>query len=155
MILVKSKERIRFVRFAIVGSVGAIIDFGVFNILTILMSYFRENAVYAQGISFILAVISNFTWNRLWTYPDSRSKSLRRQWTQFLIVSIIGLTVRTPLFIWLEEVLLRFFSEIWPRGGLFSPLFIAHNASLAIVIGIVLTWNFFANRFWTYNDVTV
>jgi len=154
MILVKSKERIRFVRFAIVGSIGAVIDFGFFNLLTLFISYFRENAVFAQGISFILAVSSNFTWNRLWTYPDSRSKSVGHQWTQFLIVSMIGLTIRTPLFIWLEEILLRFFSNAWVSSFV-SPRFVAHNTSLGIVILIVLTWNYFANRFWTYNDITV
>ena len=153
MIIANTKERTRFFRFAIVGSIGAIIDFGVFNLLTVMLVFFRQNAVFAQGISFILAVVSNFTWNRLWTYPDSRSKPLGRQWTQFLIVSVIGLTIRTPLFIWLEETLLEYFSSLWMTNGLLTPLFVAHNASLAIVIGVVLTWNFFANRFWTYNDV--
>ena len=70
MILTNAKERSRFIRFAIVGAAGAVIDFGVFNFLTNLVGYFKENVVWASVISFILAVISNFTWNRLWTYPD-------------------------------------------------------------------------------------
>ena len=153
MIIANTKERVRFFRFAIVGSIGAAIDFGVFNILTTTALYFRENAVFAQGISFILAVVSNFTWNRYWTYPDSRSKSVSRQWVQFLVVSLIGLTIRTPIFVWLENVLLRLFSGMWTKGP-FTPLFVAHNAALAIVIGIVMIWNFIANRYWTYNDVS-
>ena len=90
MILTNAKERSRFIRFAIVGAAGAVIDFGVFNFLTNLVGYFKENVVWASVISFILAVISNFTWNRLWTYPDSRSKPLARQLTQFVAVSVIG-----------------------------------------------------------------
>ncbi len=152
MILTNTRERTRFFRFAIVGAVGAVIDFGVFNILTHFVSYFRDNAVFAQAISFTLAVFSNFTWNRLWTYPDSRSKPIMRQWVQFAVVSVIGLTIRTPIFLWLEGLLIRTFSG-WFTKGAVTPIVIAHNAALAIVIGTVMVWNFFANRYWTYNDV--
>jgi putative flippase GtrA len=30
---------------------------------------------------------------------------------------------------------------------------IGHNAALAVAIGIVMLWNYFANRYWTYNDI--
>lgn len=152
MILTNTRERTRFLRFAIVGAIGAVIDFGVFNLLTHSIPYFRDNAVFAQAISFTLAVFSNFTWNRLWTYPDSRSKPIMRQWTQFAIVSVIGLTIRTPIFLWLEGLLIRIFTGWFPKG-VATPIVIAHNAALAIVIGTVMIWNFIANRYWTYNDV--
>ena len=153
MILSNQRERVRFFRFAIVGAIGAVIDFGVFNLLTQTNSYFMENAVAASVISFILAVISNFSWNRLWTYPDSRSKPLARQGLQFVIISVIGLAIRTPLFAWLEIVLNDRLSPIIPIDFSLAPLTIAHNLSLAIVIVVVMIWNFFANRFWTYNDI--
>lgn len=153
MILSNTKERARFARFAVVGVIGAVIDFGVFNLLTTLSIFFKQNAVYAQAISFTLAVISNFTWNRFWTYPDSRSKPIQRQLFQFLVVSFAGLAIRTPVFAWLEKVLTRSFETTW-HGSFLTPVFVAHNLSLAIVIGIVMIWNFLVNRFWTYNDVS-
>jgi len=152
MILTNAKERTRFFRFAIVGAAGAVIDFGVFNILTLMVAFFKQNAVWASVISFILAVVSNFTWNRLWTYPDSRSKSMARQLTQFVAVSLIGLLIRTPLFAWLEKVLTSFLAERWTYK-IVTPVTVAHNLSLATVILIVMIWNFIANRYWTYNDV--
>ena len=72
MILTENKERVRFLKFATVGAMGAVIDFGVMNMMTHL---FDMKLVYAGTISFICAVISNFTLNRYWTYPDSRSTS--------------------------------------------------------------------------------
>lgn len=153
MILSSTKERVRFFRFAVVGAVGAVIDFGVFNLLTNLIGFFKNNAVYATVISFILAVFSNYYWNRVWTYPDSRSKPVRRQIFQFFLVSVIGLTIRTPMFAGLEKVLIQFFSSWW-HWNLLSPVFLAHNLSLAIVILVVMVWNFVANRYWTYNDVS-
>jgi len=152
MILTNAKERSRFIRFAIVGAIGAVIDFGVFNFLTNLVDFFKENVVWASVISFILAVISNFTWNRLWTYPDSRSKPVSRQLTQFVTVSLIGLLIRTPLFSFLEKALTQFFTGRWSFKPL-TPVIAAHNLALAIVILIVMIWNFIANRYWTYNDV--
>lgn len=154
MILSNAKERVRFIRFAIVGSIGAVIDFGIFNLLTNLIAFFKSNAVLATVISFVLAVFSNYYWNRVWTYPDSRSKPVGRQVAQFFVVSLIGLAVRTPLFAGLEKVLIRFFSSWW-HWEIASPVFIAHNTALAIVIGVVMIWNFIANRYWTYNDVSV
>ena len=152
MILTNPKERSRFIRFAIVGAIGAVIDFSVFNFLTNLVGFFKENVVLASVISFILAVVSNFTWNRLWTYPDSRSKAIGRQLTQFVAVSVIGLLIRTPLFSFLEKALTQFFTGRWTFKPL-TPVIIAHNLALAIVILIVMVWNFIANRYWTYNDV--
>jgi putative flippase GtrA len=29
----------------------------------------------------------------------------------------------------------------------------AKNATLALAIGVVMLWNFFVNRYWTYNDI--
>ena len=81
-ILTNPRERTRFFRFAIVGIIGAIVDFGVMNLL---VGIFRFPLVLAGTISFIAAIISNFIWNRYWTYPDSRSKSVFRQLIEFAI----------------------------------------------------------------------
>ncbi len=109
-------------------------------------------AVPASVISFILAVVSNFIWNRYWTYPDSRSKTVTRQIVQFVLVSLVGLIIRTPLFAYLELLLVPLAEKYLP-GAPFTPLTIGHNVSLAIAIVVVMLWNFVANRYWTYSDV--
>jgi putative flippase GtrA len=38
-------------------------------------------------------------------------------------------------------------------GKSLTPEFLARNVTLAIAVGIVMLWNFFMNRYWTYNDV--
>lgn len=150
MIINNPQERGRFIRFAVVGIIGAVVDFGTFNLLTL---FTPMQAVWASVLSFIAAVISNFMWNRFWTYPDSRSKSVSQQMTQFSLVSVIGLAIRTPLFAGLEKVLVRGIAGILPKSFFFSSTFIGHNLALAFAILVVMMWNFFANRFWTYNDV--
>ena len=147
-LLKNSIERKRFVRFAIVGIIGSIVDFGVFNLLSIV---FLIPAVIASVISFILAVISNFIWNRLWTYPETRNIRVLKQLTQFSIVSLMGLLIRTPLFAWMEKVLIPIAEKFIPN--ILTPTIIGHNLALAIAIGVVLLWNYFANRLWTFKSV--
>ena len=152
-IITNPRERGRFLRFAVVGVIGTVVDFGTFNLLTFFVGM---AAVYAQAISFGCAVISNFTWNRFWTYPDSRSKKILKQLIQFFFVSVIGLTIRTPIFLFVEAPLTRLFETMdWIYGVMpfLLPVWLGHNFSLALAVVIVMMWNFFVNRFWTYGDV--
>jgi len=144
-------ERGRFLRFAVVGVIGAVVDFGTFNILE---SLFHVAPVIASIVSFSAAIISNFLWNRFWTYPDSRSKPITQQLVQFAIISVMGLLIRTPIFAFMDHRLIALFHNrqipSLSSGQLES---LAHNFALALAVGIVMFWNFFINRFWTYNDV--
>ena len=150
MILTNKRERTRFFRFAIVGIIGAMIDFGILNLLH---KAFGIPVLVAQAVSFSTAVISNFTWNRLWTYPESRARPISKQLAQFAVVSVIGLGIRTLIFDVLDTALTSLSQNIFPSGFFIPPDVIGYNASLAIVIIIILFWNFFVNRFWTYNGI--
>ncbi len=143
-------ERTRFIKFAIVGALGALIDFGVMNLLVWLV---KSTLVLAGSISFICAVISNFTWNRFWTYPESRTKHVVGQLVQFTIVNAIGLVIRVPILKLGEPVLDRILENSSLNLLATSHTFISHNATLALAIGIVMLWNYFVNRYWTYNDI--
>lgn len=149
MILTNPKELTRFLRFAAVGALGAVVDFSIFNLLA---WGFHLAEIPASIISFVAAVTSNFLWNRFWTYPDSRSKNLGHQISQFFFVNLIGLLIRTPIFAGLENPLGNLFARI-PTLSSFHPERLGHNAALAVAVGIVMLWNFFVNRHWTYNDV--
>jgi putative flippase GtrA len=108
----------------------------------------------AGTISFIAAILSNFTWNRYWTYPDSRSKPISSQLVQFALVSIIGLAIRVPILALLEPIIESLFIQMnLGIAGLLSANRLADNITLAIAVVIVMFWNFFANRYWTYGDV--
>jgi len=150
-IVTNDKERQRFLKFAFVGVIGAIIDFGTFNLFT---SGFKINPIVSSVVSFSAAVVSNFTWNRYWTYPDSRSKKIIRQLSEFLVINLVGLGIRTPIFAILESKLPEFISRIpiYPINH-FDPRFLGHNISLAISVIVVMFWNFYVNRYLTYNDI--
>ena len=149
-IIINSQERTRFLKFSVVGVIGAIVDFGVMNLLVALLG---APLVIAGTISFIVAIFSNFIWNRYWTYPDSRSKPIIRQILEFTVVSVIGMAIRIPILALLEPVITRFFSRLPYEIPYYSVKLISYNVTLAIAVLIVLFWNFFVNRYWTYSDV--
>jgi putative flippase GtrA len=131
-----------------VGLIGAVIDFGIMNILT---RIFSASLTLAGSISFICAVVSNFIWNRHWTYPDSRSRSFIKQLAMFFIVNFVGIAIRIPILRFVEPPVLKLLQGM---GVYFlSSNFIAKNITLAIAMGVVMLWNFFVNRYWTYNDI--
>jgi putative flippase GtrA len=150
MILLKNgKERERFLKFAAVGVIGAVIDFGMMNLLTQVAGMLL---VAAGTISLVCAVTSNFIWNRYWTYPDSRSRPLARQLIMFFAVNIAGVVIRIPILHFIESPMIRMMERMNFRTPL-SPEFLAKNLTLALAVGIVMLWNFFVNRYWTYNDI--
>lgn len=150
MILTDSRERTRFFKFAFVGAIGAAIDFGVMNLLSHVI--LELPLVFAGSISFICAVISNFTWNRYWTYPESRSRPLLSQLGMFFAVNTAGMLIRIPILHYLEPPLLQFVEDSFHTTYLTAE-FYAKNLTLATAVGIVMLWNYFVNRYWTYNDI--
>jgi putative flippase GtrA len=149
MILTETKERVRFMKFAVVGTIGAVVDFGIANLLA---HFFNMPLVYAGTISFICAIISNFLFNRYWTYPDSRSRHLLHQLGMFVLVSAAGIAIRIPILHFVEPPLENAFKNMMHVSTSLVDL-LARNLTLAIAVGVVMIWNFFVNRYWTYNDV--
>lgn len=157
IILTNENERRRFLRFVMVGAFGFFVDFGIYNLMLALLpeeAIFLSKVVIAGVVSFGAAILSNFIWNRYWTYPDSRSKPIVGQLAQFGFISILGLGIRVPLLWALEKPLTNLFAILPLPLPEAMVDFLAHNTELAIAVGVVMFWNFFANRYWTYNDVT-
>jgi putative flippase GtrA len=152
----RKQELIRFIKFCGVGTLGAAIDFGLLNLLVQVAGFPKA---LANACSFSVAVISNFTWNRLWVYPETRGEPLRKQFVQFAAVNVVGLLLNTGIFTASDSWLLGesgLLAE--PTAALAQLLGVEHaslalNGAKAIATGIVLFWNFLANRLWTFRHV--
>lgn len=121
----------QFVKFAIVGAIGTVIDIGILYFLHEIVGL---NLYLANAISFSCAVVSNYTWNSIWTFGD-QEREHSRQLVQFIVISVVGLI--------LSSVLLFFFHDIMGLYYLFAK---------CLAILIVLFWNFSANRYWTFRQ---
>lgn len=161
----KAKELERFLKFAIVGVSGAVIDFGILIVLqaTALPPTHVINVVIATVIAFTSAVISNFIWTRYWVYPESRNTPIRKQLAQFTTISVIGGAGRT---LWIALMYYQIGHLLMPVAlpfiQIFRPGYLPSTTAeekLGTIIAqmiamvVVMLWNFFANRYWTYRDV--
>ncbi len=132
------RELARFVKFATVGVIGTVVDFSVLNTLILRFGFTK---FWGNTCSFTAAVVSNFIWNRLWTFPESRARGLVPQLVQFALVSVGGYVINQVIFLGLDRVYLH----TWGTLG--------YNVSKAVATLVVLFWNFGINRVWTYRGI--
>jgi putative flippase GtrA len=154
----KHKEVERFLKFAVVGAIGAIIDLGLTNLLLHFVLHPQHGddrpVQIATAIGFVTAVMSNFIFNRFWTYPDSRTRPIAAQLTQFFMVNSVGLGIRELVVTLLNTPFATLLKNV-AGNRLNSDMQVRLGANMAIMValGIVMMWNFLVNRYWTYNDV--
>jgi putative flippase GtrA len=131
-----NKELERFSRFLAVGAVGTLLDFSLLTLLKLA----GLPTLLANSLSFTAGLINNFTWNRLWTFSDTIQPNWRRQLAQFTTVSLVGLALSNIIVLSLENILGSLFG--YPEWGYLPAKIIA--------TGVVVFWNYFANRMWTF-----
>jgi putative flippase GtrA len=143
-------NRKRFFRFAVVGVSGTIVDYSIFFLLSRLFGFPKNISL---TFSFIVAVINNFSLNRIWTYPESKEKNFLDQIIKFTLVSIVGLLIRNNIFPLIDNPLITISSLYIGPQFFIKPDLIGDILALGIITIIVLFWNYFINRIWTYKDI--
>ncbi|MFH0853264.1 MAG: GtrA family protein [bacterium] len=122
----------QFIKFCIVGVGNTIADFVVYFALTRYLGIFY---LVANFISFITAATLSFVLNKFWTFRDNRRHAIKGQYAKFLLVSTIGAV--------LAEATLFLFVHYFSVNDLIAKLLVA---------GIIVFWNFFANKYWTFRQ---
>ncbi len=120
----------KFIKFGLVGFSGLFIDFGTTYIAKEKLNIPKY---VANAIGFTFAASSNYFFNRIWTFQSNNPK-IMVEFTEFFVISVIGLGISTLL--------------LWILVSKFKV-----NFYLAKVFAIVLVtlWNFLANAFITFN----
>ena len=122
-----------FILFLIIGGIGTIINAGfVYLFVDVFHFYFMFGAI----LSLIIALTSNYTMNRIWTFPNSPENFFFRGLLKYYIASSIGSIINLIcLFILVQ------FMNIWIIFG------------VIISTSISALWNYFSNKKWTFQEV--
>jgi dolichol-phosphate mannosyltransferase len=135
----RSGEMLRFLKFALVGGSGVLVNEGTRLILTRYagLAYPYDNI--AQPIGIELSIITNFLLNNYFTFRDRRGKGASvfvKRLVKFNIVSLVGAAIQIAIY-----NVLRYAGWIEPPWD-----------SLANLLGIIIAmaWNFFSNSWWTW-----
>lgn len=128
----------QFVKYATAGFANTAVDFGVLNLLMWMTNIYSGKTIFLlNSISFLVAVIHSYIWNKFWTFK-STEKNIAGQFLQFLIVSLIGIVINGAI--------------VYTITTLVSPMFnlssIAWANSAKVLATIVsLIWNFVGYKF--------
>ncbi|MFZ2226323.1 MAG: GtrA family protein [Candidatus Moraniibacteriota bacterium] len=132
----------QIVKFVIVGGINTGIDFLVLNIEMALTGITSGlGMLVLNTISFSVATTNSFFMNKRWTFEDKGASQEGVKFSQFLLVSIIGIIINTG-------VVYLITSFTTPLFGL-SPQLWANVAKL-LATGISLVWNFIGYKFFVF-----
>lgn len=122
---------VKFLKFCIVGFSGLFIDFSVTYVFK---EKLKANKFLANSIGFVLGATNNYFINKLWTFDD-HSTNYGLQFTQFFLISLVGLGLNTFIIYLLHR--LKGINFYWAK---FAASF------------LVAFWNFGANQYFTFNQ---
>lgn len=124
-------------RFIVVGGLNTFLDFAVLNFL-IASSGIASGFGFSffKGISFLIAVINSYFWNKHWTFEIKANG--RTEFIQFGVVSTIGLFINVGIASFIVNA-------INPVGNI-TPVIWANIATLIAVAGSQI-WNFLGYKF--------
>jgi dolichol-phosphate mannosyltransferase len=122
-----SRARLQFMRFCLVGASGFAINLVVYAAMLAVGLHY----LVAATVSFVVAALSNFLWNRAWTFEARRGRWFG-QCSRALLVS--GLSLGLNQFFLLALVAAD----------------ASHLEAQAIAILLVTPFSFAANKVWAF-----
>ncbi|MBS1716946.1 MAG: YqeG family HAD IIIA-type phosphatase [Armatimonadetes bacterium] len=151
----------QFMRFAVVGGLSFLIDFGITWILrfgyheqfansmgSFLQTSFPNLFAYAKStadaslpvfsaVASSIAILNSYFWNRRWTFEVADGEDHRGQFKRFVIISLAGL-----FFNWLITNVL---SHLIPGHAKLS-----YTIAKVVATGVVAVWNFGGQKLWAF-----
>ncbi|MDD4874080.1 MAG: GtrA family protein, partial [Dehalococcoidales bacterium] len=141
----RTGELLRFIKFAIVGGSGVIVNYGLYWILTRFAGFtpiddaamggiLSGNLAMLMGIE--TSIITNFTLNNFFTFSDRNTQGIGaffKRLINFNLICLVGGLIQIGV------------------ANLFAVVFGFYDLlSVLIGIGVAFLWNYLVNNFWTW-----
>lgn len=141
-------------KFAIIGVANVLVDLGVLSLLTIFFGWqfkiqastvlFGAITFYSlyKSISFIIANINSYLWNKHWTFNQGKRKQTKSEFVQFFAVSIVGFLINVFVASVVFKIILGSLTNY--NTGQLGLL----GAAAGSIAG--LAWNFIGYKLWVF-----
>lgn len=145
-------------KFLVIGVMNTLVDIGVLALITILVTndtssiasqdtWFTALSLTVtyyslyKGLSFIVANVNSFFWNKYWTFGSNAVSKAPVQFFQFFLVSVVGFAINVILASLVFTFVTASGSMTVEQAGLIGALF-------GSVLG--LAWNFVGYKFFVF-----
>lgn len=129
-------------KFGLIGVANTVIDLGIYN-LFIFMSDVSSGYLIAvfKSFSVLAAIVNSYIWNKFWSFEKKETGNVGEEFTQFLMVSLVGLLLNVGITAFVVNVIgapAGMAEKTWANiGGLTASI-------------LVLTWNFIGYKFFVF-----
>ena len=129
-------------KFGLIGVTNTVVDLGIYN-LFIYMSDVSSGYMIAvfKSFSVLAAIVNSYIWNKFWSFEKRGVRNIREEFTQFLMVSLVGLLLNVSITAFVVNIIgapAGFADKTWANvGGLTASI-------------LVLTWNFVGYKFFVF-----
>ena len=129
-------------KFGLIGITNTVIDLGIYNLL-IFMSDVSSGYLIAvfKSFSVLAAIVNSYIWNKFWSFEKKEVSNFGEEFTQFLLVSLVGLLLNVGITAFVVNVIgapAGMAEKTWANiGGLTASI-------------LVLTWNFIGYKFFVF-----
>ena len=121
----------QFLKFGVVGAIAFLIDYGV---LMLLSQVIGMDPVISASISFVVSVVFNYVASMHYVFTRRDDISRRREFTIFVILSVIGLVI--------NEIIMVIGVNVLGDSALMVTI------TKLVATAIVMVWNFVSRKKW-------
>lgn len=129
-------------KFGLIGVTNTVVDLGIYNLFIYLSDVSSGYMIVVfKSFSVLAAIINSYVWNKFWSFEKKEVRNLGEEFTQFLMVSLIGLLLNVGITAFVVNIIgapAGFTDKAWANiGGLTASI-------------LVLTWNFIGYKFFVF-----
>lgn len=142
-------------KFGVIGVLNTLVDWGVLaSLIFLFRKLFKIDSVdllfigitfYSlyKSVSFIVAVINSYYWNKYWTFAQGAVQKSKNEFLQFLAVSVVGFIINVGVSSYI-------FGAISPLGELNNDQWGIVGAAIGSALGLI--WNFVGYKFIVFKE---
>jgi len=129
-------------KFGLIGVANTVVDLGIYNLFIYLSDVSSGYLIVVfKSFSVLAAIVNSYVWNKFWSFEKKEVHNVGEEFTQFLMVSLVGLLLNVGITAFVVNVIgapVGVAEKTWANvGGLTASI-------------LVLTWNFIGYKFFVF-----
>lgn len=129
-------------KFGLIGVANTVVDLGIYNLFIYMTDVSSGYLISVFKVFSVLAAILNsYVWNKFWSFEKKDVTNVGEEFTQFLMVSLVGLLMNVGITSFIVNV-------IGTPAGIATKTWA--NVGGIMASALVLTWNFVGYKFLVF-----